>query len=85
MFLNNKKYLLYPQFYENCFITDIKEKPNFSIFPFPNNALLFLIIVLFLLMSTILLTNVYLQLHFQPKYWKNHPHAKNMVILFAYG
>ena len=67
-FLNNKKILVIPiRFWENCFITDFKEKTSFSIFSFLNNALLFLIIALFLFMSTILLTNAYLQVHFQPK------------------
>ena len=69
IFLNNKKTpIIHPLFYENRFITDFKEKAhNFSIFSFLNNAPLFLIIALFLLMLTILLTNVYLQLHFQPE------------------
>ena len=66
--LNNKKILIIPPlFYENRFITDFKEKDNFLIFYFLNNAPSFLIIALFLLMLTILLTNVYLQLHFQPE------------------
>ena len=67
-FLNNKKIpIIPPLFYENRFITDLRKKPNFLIFSFLNNAPLFLIIALFLLMLTILLTNVYLQLHFQPE------------------
>ena len=67
-FLNNKKIpIIPPLFYENCFITDLRKKPNFLIFSFLNNAPLFLIIALFLLMLTILLTNVYLQLDFQPE------------------
>ena len=68
IFLNNKKIpIIPPLFYENRFITDFKEKDNFLIFYFLNNAPSFLIIALFLLMLTILLTNVYLQLHFQPE------------------
>ena len=67
-FLNNKKILITPiPFWENCFITDFKEKTIFSTFSFLNNALLFLIIALFLFMLTILLTNAYLQVRFQPK------------------
>ena len=68
IFLNNKKILIMPPlFHENCFITDFKEKSKlFNIF-FLNNAPLFLIIAPFLLMLTTLLTNVYLQLHFQPE------------------
>ena len=89
-FLNNKKIsIIPPLFHENRFITDFREKKkNFLIFPFPNNAPLFLIIALFLLMLTILLTNVYLQVHFQPEILeksfkiliqtKPYPHAKNM-------
>ena len=68
IFLNNKKTpIIPPLFYENRFITDFKEKDNFLIFYFLNNAPLFLIIALFLLMLTILLTNIYIQLHFQPE------------------
>ena len=68
IFLNSKKIpIIPPLFYENRFITDFKEKDNFLIFYFLNNAPSFLIIALFLLMLTILLTNVYLQLHFQPE------------------
>ena len=73
IFLNNKKIpIIPPLFYENRFITDFKEKANFLIFYFLNNAPSFLIIALFLLMLTILLTNVYLQLHLSQRYWKNH-------------
>ena len=93
IFLNNKKIpIIPPLFYENRFITDFKEKDNFLIFYFLNNAPSFLIIALFLLMLTILLTNVYLQLHFQPEILEKsfkiliqtkpmdikYPHAKNM-------
>ena len=68
IFLNNKKTpIIPPLFYENRFITDFKEKDNFLIFYFLNNAPSFLIIALFLLMLTILLTNIYIQLHFQPE------------------
>ena len=69
IFLNNKKIpIIPPLFHENRFITDFTEKKNnFLIFTLPNNAPLFLIIALFLLMLTILLTNVYLQVHFQPE------------------
>ena len=68
IFLNNKKIpIIPPLFYENRFITDFKEKDNFLIFYFLNNAPSFLIIALFLLMLTILLTNIYIQLHFQPE------------------
>ena len=68
IFLNNKKTpIIPPLFYENRFITDFKEKANFLIFYFLNNAPSFLIIALFLLMLTILLTNIYIQLHFQPE------------------
>ena len=56
-----------PLLYKNCFITDFKEKAKLF---FLNNASLFVIIAFFLLMSTILLTNAYLQLHFQPKVLK---------------
>ena len=73
IFLNNKKIpIIPPLFYENRFITDFKEKDNFLIFYFLNNAPSFLIIALFLLMLTILLTNVYLQFIFRQRYWKNH-------------
>ena len=68
IFLKNKKIPIIPAlFNENYFITDFKEKAQLLIFSFLNNAPLFLIIALFLLMLTILLTNVYLQLHFQPE------------------
>ena len=68
IFLKNKKIPIIPAlFNENHFITDFKEKAQLLIFSFLNNAPLFLIIALFLLMLTILLTNVYLQLHFQPE------------------
>ena len=67
IFLNNKKIPIIPAlFNENRFITDFKEKAQLLIFSFVNNDPLFLIIALFLLMLTILLTNAYLQLHFQP-------------------
>ena len=67
-FLNNKKIpIIPPLFHENRFITDFKEKAQLLTFSFLNNAPSFLIIALFLLMLTILLTNVYLQLHFQPE------------------
>ena len=65
--LNNKRVpFIPPLFYENRLIIDFKEKTNFLIFYFLNNAPIFLIIALFLLMLIILLTNVYLQLHCQP-------------------
>ena len=69
IFLNNKNIpIIPPLFHENRFITDFMDKKNnFLIFPLPNNTPLFLIIALFLLMLTILLTNVYLQVHFQPE------------------
>ena len=78
IFLNNKKILIMPLlFYENRFITDFKEKPNFSIFSSLKNAPLFLIIALSLLMLTILLRNTYLNSYiFSQKYWKNgHGHG----------
>ena len=64
-------------FYENRFITDFKEKPNFSIFSSLKNAPLFLVIALFQLMLTILLRNTYLNSYiFRQKYWKNgHGHG----------
>ena len=68
MFLNDKKIpIIPPLFYGNRLITDFKEKPNFLIFFFLNNTLSFQIIALFLLMLTILLTNLYLELHVQPE------------------
>ena len=67
IFLKNKKIPIIPAlFNENYFITDFKEKAQLLIFSFLNNAPLFLIIALFQLMLAILLTNAYLQLHFQP-------------------
>ena len=67
IFLKNKKIPIIPAlFNENLFITDFKEKAQHLIFSFLNNAPLFLIIALFQLMLAILLTNAYLQLHFQP-------------------
>ena len=63
---NNKIPIIPPLFNENRFINDFKEKAKLLI-SFLNNAPLFLIIALFLLISTILLKNAYLQLHFQPK------------------
>ena len=67
IFLKNKKIPIIPAlFNENHFITDFKEKAQLLIFSFLNNAPLFLIIALFQLMLAILLTNAYLQLHFQP-------------------
>ena len=66
--LNNKKILIIPPlFYENRFITDFKEKAQlFNIF-FSNQCSLIPYNTLFLLMLTILMTNVYLQLHFLPE------------------
>ena len=91
--LNDKRVpFIPPLFYENLLIIDFKEKTNFLIFYFLNNAPIFLIIALFLLMLIILLTNVYLQLHCQPEILEKsfkiliqtkpmdikYPHAKNM-------
>ena len=67
-FLNNKKIPIIPLlFYKNRFITDFQEKVKLFKFFFskqcciiPDNSSL-------LLISTILLTIAYLQLHFQPK------------------
>ena len=73
IFLNNKKTpIIHPLFCENRFITDFKEKAQlFNIFFSKQCSLpFFLIIVLFLLMLTILPTNVYLQLNFQPEILK---------------
>ena len=68
VFLNNKEIPVIPSLFdENDFITDFKKKTNFSIFALLKNAPFLLAIALFLLMSTILLTNAYLQLHFQQK------------------
>ena len=68
IFLNNKRVpFIPPLFYENRLIIDFKEKTNFLIFYFLNNAPIFLIIALFLLMLIKLLTNVYLQLYCQPE------------------
>ena len=66
--LNNKKILIIPPlFYENRFITDFKEKAQlFNIF-FSNQCSLIPYNTLLLLMLTILMTNVYLQLHFLPE------------------
>ena len=68
IFLNNKKIpIIPPLFYENRFITDFKEKAQlFNIF-FSNQCSLIPYNTLFLLMLTILMTNVYLQLHFLPE------------------
>ena len=68
IFLNNKKTpIIPPLFYENRFITDFKEKAQlFNIF-FSNQCSLIPYNTLFLLMLTILMTNVYLQLHFLPE------------------
>ena len=77
-FLNNKKIVIMPLlFYENRFITDFKEKPDFSIFSSLKNDPLFLIIALSLLILTILLRNTYLNSYiFSQKYWKNgHGHG----------
>ena len=67
-FLNNKNIpIIPPLFYKNRFITDFKEKPKLFNVLFlkqcsliPNNSSL-------PAMSTILLTNAYLKLHFQLK------------------
>ena len=68
VFLNNKEIPVIPSLFdENDFITDFKKKTNFSIFTLLKNAPFLPAIALFLLMSTILLTNAYLQLHFQQK------------------
>ena len=68
MSLNKKKIpIILPLFYENRFINNFKEKVELFNFSILTNALLFLIIPLFLLMSTIFLINAYLQLHFQQK------------------
>ena len=87
--LNDKRVpFIPPLFYDNLLIIDFKEKTNFLIFYFLNNAP----IALFLLMLIILLTNVYLQLHCQPEILEKsfkiliqtkpmdikYPHAKNM-------
>ena len=66
IFLNNKKIMLYI----HCFIKTascviLRKKSNFLMFSFVNNALLLLTVALFLLKLNILLTNVYLQIHFQ--------------------
>ena len=56
-FLNNKKIHIIPSlFHEIHFKTDFLKKPIFLIFPFLSHPTLFLIIALFLLMSTILMT-----------------------------
>ena len=70
--ISKKIPIIPPLFYENRFVTDFKEKAQlFNIFFSKQCSLpLFLIIVLFLLMLTILPTNVYLQLNFQPEILK---------------
>lgn len=57
-FNDKKSPVIPPLFYKNHIITDFKEKAELFSF--------YLMIAFFLVMSIILLTNVYLQLHFQP-------------------